>query len=53
MDPTFLDLVKELWVKLPEQSQTPAAVHFVENLKRLKQATKKWAKVKQLKDDQN
>jgi hypothetical protein len=40
-------------VKLPEHSQTPTTVHFVENLKGLKQATKKWAKIKQQKDEQN
>jgi len=45
-DPTFLELVKDLWVKIPEHSQTPAAVRFGENLKGLKQETKKWAKIK-------
>jgi hypothetical protein len=52
-NPSFMELVKELWVKIPEHSQTPTAVHFFENLKGLKQATKKWAKVKQQKDEQN
>jgi hypothetical protein len=28
-------------------------MHFVESLKGLKQATKKWAKIKQQKDEQN
>jgi hypothetical protein len=28
-------------------------MHFVENLKGLKQETKKWAKIKQQKDEQN
>jgi hypothetical protein len=50
-DPTFLDLVRELWVNIPEDSQFPAAVLFVENLKRLKQATKGWAREKKLKED--
>jgi hypothetical protein len=40
-------------VKIPEHSQTPAAVRFGENLKGLKQETKKWAKIKQQKDEQN
>jgi hypothetical protein len=32
-DPTFLDLVRELWVNIPEDSQFAAAIVFVENLK--------------------
>jgi hypothetical protein len=50
-DPTFIELVRKLWVKIPEETQTPAAVLFVDNLNRLKQATKGWAREKKLKED--
>jgi len=50
-DPTFIELVRKLWVKIQEESQTPTAILFVENLKRLKQATKEWAREKKFKED--
>jgi hypothetical protein len=50
-DPSFQDLVREMWVPIMEGNQVPAAVQFVENLKRLKQATKGWAREKNLKDE--
>jgi hypothetical protein len=50
-DPTFIELVRKLWVKILEESQTLAAVLFVENINRLKQATKEWAREKKFKED--
>jgi len=50
-DPTYLQFVKNLWVLQPTHSQSPATIHFLENLKGLNVATKKWAKTKQQKDE--
>jgi len=51
-DPTYLQLVKNLWVLQPAHSQSPAAIDILEKLKGLKVATKKWAKTKQQKHEQ-
>jgi len=50
-DPSFLELVRALWAPILEKTQVPTVILFVENLKRLKQATKGWAREKKKKND--
>jgi hypothetical protein len=52
-DPSYQELVRGLWSSITDGNQVPAAVQFVGNLKRLKQATMSWAREKKLKDDQD
>lgn len=48
----FKKIIKDLWIPYISGGNISAAIHFVENLGRIKQATKKWAHVKRINDDQ-
>ena len=48
----FKELIKSLWIPYNPEIHRSAAIHFVENLGRIKQATKKWAHEKRIKDEQ-
>lgn len=47
----FKKLVKELWIPHILGRHRSTAIHFVENLGRIEQATKKWAHAKRVNDD--
>ena len=48
--PDYISLIKDLWIPFNSNIHPTAAIHFVENLSRAKQATKKWAHEKKEKD---
>lgn len=48
----FVNLIKGLWITYNPTAHRSAAIHFVENLSRAKQARKKWAHEKNIKDEQ-
>jgi hypothetical protein len=48
----FKNLIKSLWIPYNPEIHRSAAIHFVENLGRAKQATKKWAHEKKVRDEQ-
>lgn len=48
----FKNLIKSLWIPYNPETHRSIAIHFVENLGRTKQATKKWAHEKKVKDEQ-
>jgi hypothetical protein len=47
----FKKLIKDLWIAYNPECHRSTMIHFVENLGRIKQATKKWAHDKRVKDD--
>ena len=48
----FKELIKSLWITYNLDIHRSVTIHFVENLGRIKQATKKWAHDKRIKDEQ-
>lgn len=50
--PDFVNLMKYLWIPFDQAVHTTAAIHFVANLNRAKEAAKKWAHKKKMRDDQ-
>lgn len=46
------NLMKSLWIPYNPEIHRSTVIHFVENLGRTKQATKKWAHEKKVKDEQ-
>ena len=48
----FKKLIKNLWINYNPESHRSVTIHFVENLGRIKQETKKWAHDKRIKDEQ-
>jgi len=51
-DASFCELVRSLWIPIPQDSQEFVGVLFMENLHRVKQATIIWAKDKRIQDEQ-
>jgi hypothetical protein len=51
-DPNYQAMVRGLWIPIEPDYQNHTAVQFLENLKRIKQATITWAHEKKLKEDQ-
>lgn len=51
LDESYLKLVTSLWVPYNVRLHGHAAVHFMENLKKIKGATKDWAKEKRVRDE--
>jgi len=51
-DPDYQALVYKLWIPIRKNPDTHVAVHFWENLKRIKYATIPWAHEKKLKEEQ-
>ena len=47
----FKKFVKDLWIPHIPRRHRSTVIHFVENLGRIKQATKKWAHAKRVNDD--
>jgi hypothetical protein len=50
---SFTELVKEHWIPFDPNSGTPTVVHFVSNLKKVKQATITWAHLKRVREEQD
>ena len=51
LDESYLKLITTLWVPYNVRVHGHAAVHFMENLKKIKGATKDWAKEKRARDE--
>jgi hypothetical protein len=51
-DPEYQDLVRNLWIPLGTQPTSHDSIHFMDNLRKLKQATISWMHEKKLKEDQ-
>lgn len=47
----FKKLIKDLWIAYNPECHRSTVIHFVENLGRIKQATKKWAHDKRINDE--
>ena len=48
----FKNLIKSLWIPYNPELHRSVVIHFVENLCRAKQATKKWVNEKKVRDEQ-
>ena len=48
---TFLNPVKENWIVYNPESNEATSLHFVKNLHKIKEKTKRWAHQKSLKED--
>lgn len=47
----FVKLIKDLWIPYDPTEHRSTTIHFVENLRRAKQAAKKWAHEKKARDE--
>ena len=48
----FINLIKDLWIPFDLAIHKSTAIHFLENLSKVKQAAKKWAHEKKVRDKQ-